>query len=78
MSIYVEFEKLKEYKRDPIKQGVYISFDKDKNWYVLYKNYQKPILKKFESITEATKFIHKQSKKNKIHDAFERPIGLSI
>lgn len=78
MSIYIEFQKLKAYKEDQTKQGVYISFDIDKNWHVLYKNYQKPILKKFESITAATKFIHEQSKKNKIQHAFERPIRFTI
>lgn len=78
MMTFIDYRKLSIYESDKSKQGIYITCDKSKVWYVLFKRGTDPIIKQFDDIVDATKFIVETKKDLAVKKAFNRSMVFDI
>ena len=78
MMTFIDYRKLSLYESDKSKQGIYITCDKYKTWHVLFKMGNDPIIKEFEDIVDATKFIVETKKDLAVKKAFGRSMVFDI
>lgn len=78
MMTFIDYRKLSIYENDKTKQGIYITCDKSKTWYVLFKMRTDPIIKQFDDIVDATKFIVETKKDLAVKKAFNRSMVFDI